>query len=320
MSETLPTGLFARWQYALKPGSWSKLFVPAFFGQCIGAAHLRRFDIVCLAAGMALTFLILAFVVLMNDYADREVDAIKRRMFPTGCSPKTIPDGILPASRVLFGALLAGGLALGLGFYSEGWLNRPQVGLATALALGVFVAYSLPPLKLNYRGGGELLEGIGVGFALPWLQAYVQGGLGAFDLAWLPRAWPVLFGMVLLALASAVASGLSDEVSDRAGGKRTFTTMLGNAGARRFCELLVSFAAGAWILAGFFAEYIPLVVTLAPVLLLLFRLRQMWAASTDAVTNAFPAQAHYKNILHRAIGGTTELLGVSLFIERAFFS
>ncbi|MCA9616678.1 MAG: prenyltransferase, partial [Myxococcales bacterium] len=86
MSERLPTGFIARWHYALKPGSWSKLFVPAFFGQCLGAAHLRRFDLVCLAAGMALTFLMLAFVVLMNDFADREVDAIKRRMFPQGCS------------------------------------------------------------------------------------------------------------------------------------------------------------------------------------------------------------------------------------------
>lgn len=320
MSDRLPTGLFARWHYALKPGSWSKLFVPAFFGQCLGAAHLRRFDLVCLVAGMALTFLLLAFVVLMNDYADREVDAIKRRMFPSGCSPKTIPDGILPASRVLFGGLIAGSLALGLGFYSEGWLNRPQAGLATALALGVFVAYSLPPLKLNYRGGGELLEGVGVGLVLPWLQAYLQGGLGAFDLAWLPRAWPVLFGLALLAFASAVASGLSDEVSDRQGGKRTFTTMLGNAGARRLCELLVALAAGAWLLAGFVAEHVPLVVTLVPVLMLLYRLRQMWAASTDAVTNAFPAQAHYKNLLHRAIGSSAELLGVSLFVERAFFS
>jgi 4-hydroxybenzoate polyprenyltransferase len=320
MSEPLPQGALARWRYALKPGSWSKLFGPAFFGQCLGAAHLRRIDLVSLGAGMALTFFLLAFVVLMNDFADREVDAIKRRMFPRGCSPKTIPDGILPASRVLVGGLLAGGAALGLGFYAEGWLNRPQAGLATALALGVFVAYSLPPLRLNYRGGGELLEGFGAGFALPWLQAYLQGGLGAFGLAWLPRAWPVLGGLVLLALASAVASGLSDEVSDRAGGKRTFTTVLGNAGARRLCELLVALGAGAWLLAGFFAEHVPLVVTLAPVLLVLFRLRQLWAASTDAVTNAFAAHAHYKNILHRAIGGGAELLGVSIFLERAFFS
>src|SRR5690606_10913535 len=145
MSERLPTSPLSRWRYALKPGSWSKLFVPAFFGQCLGAAHLRRFDLVCLAAGMALTFLLLAFVVLTNDFADREVDAIKRRMFPSGRSPKTIPDGILPASRVLLGGLVAGGLALGLGFYSEGWLNRPQVGLATGLALLLFAAYSLPP-------------------------------------------------------------------------------------------------------------------------------------------------------------------------------
>ena len=39
-----------------------------------------------------------------------------------------------------------------------------------------------------------------------------------------------------------------------------------------------------------------------------------------AWTLAFPAQAHYKNLLHRAIGSGAELLGVSLFVERAFFS
>lgn len=319
MNDALPTTSYQRWRHALKPGSWSKLFVPAFFGQFLGAAHLGRLDLVPLAAGMALTCLMLAFIVLVNDFADRDVDAIKRRRFPSGGSPKTIPDAILPAHRVLAAGMLAGVLALAFGFFAEGWLNRPQAGLATALALGLFAAYSLPPIRLNYRGGGELLEGVGVGFVLPWLQAYLQGGLGAFDLAWLPRAWPLLIGLVLLSLASAIASGLSDEVSDREGGKRTFTTTLGNPLARRLVELCVALAALAWILAGFFATHVPLVVTLAPVLWLLVRLRELWAISPDAVTNAFAAQARYKAALHRGSWRATEALGALLLFHRMFF-
>ena len=40
----------------------------------------------------------------------------------------------------------------------------------------VFVAYTLPPLRLNYRGGGELLEMLGVGLALPLYNVYLQAG------------------------------------------------------------------------------------------------------------------------------------------------
>ncbi|MEB3327874.1 MAG: hypothetical protein VKQ33_01435 [Candidatus Sericytochromatia bacterium] len=37
------------------------------------------------------------FIVPLDDWADARVDRLKREMFPTGCSPKTIPDGVLPA-------------------------------------------------------------------------------------------------------------------------------------------------------------------------------------------------------------------------------
>lgn len=315
----LPRTPYQRWRHALKPDSWSKLVVPTYLGQALGAAHLGRLDLVPAFAGFVFTYLALTFIVLMNDVADREVDAIKRKRFPHGCAPKTIPDGILPASRLLLVGLAAGASAIGFAYFAEGWLNRPGLGLAAALCLALFVAYSLPPLKLNYRGGGELLEMLGVGLALPWLNAYMQGGLGAEGLAWLPRAWPVLPGAMALALASAVASGLSDEVSDRKGGKTTVTTALGNPMARRLTEGLVALGALGWLLAGVFAEHVPLVVVLAPVVLLTFRLRQMVQQSTRAVTNAFGEQAVYKAHLHRGIWRATEVLAGSLLVHRLFF-
>ena len=319
MADRLPKSAYGRWRYALKPDSWPKLFVPATFGQALGAAHLGRVDVVDYAAGMALTFLLLAFIVLMNDWGDREVDAIKRRRFPHGCSPKTIPDGILPAGNVFLGGLLAGAGALAFAWVGEGWLGRPLLFEATAGCLGVFVAYTLPPLKLNYRGGGELLEMLGVGLLLPWLHAYLQGGLGVESLPWLPRPAAVLPGMAALAFASAVASGLSDEVSDRLGGKRTFTTLLGNPAARRLAELSLAVGALAWLLAGLFAEHVPLVAAAVAGAVVLFHLRRVVRQSTSAVTNAFEAQKVYKQHLHAAVWQGARTLAVLLLLIRLFF-
>lgn len=315
-----PNTLYARWRYALKPASWPKLFIPAVFGQALGAAHLGRVDLAPAAAGMVFTFLLLAFVVLMNDFADREVDALKRRAYPHSGAPKTIPDGILPAHQVLFGGLGAGALALGFAAYSGAWLNRPGFGLAGGVALLIFAAYSLPPLKLNYRGSGELLEMVGVGFLLPWINAYAQGGLGAESLAWLPRAWPLLIGFSFLALSSAIASGLSDEVTDRRGGKRTFTTQYGNAMARGTLELLLPLSVLAWVATGLFSPHVPLVAVLPASLWVLYHWWRLQAASDDAITNAFEAQAKYKGILHRGIWRGAELLGGALVVHRLFFS
>jgi len=314
----LPTTFTSKWRYALKPASWSKLFVPAWLGQALGMAHLGRVDIPPALVGMALTSLLLAFVVLMNDWADREVDRIKRRMFPRGCSPKTIPDGILPPHQVLGAAVLAGTAAVACGYWAEHWLNRDGIGLATIGCLSIFVAYSLPPLRLNYRGGGELLEMLGCGFALPWLHAYMQGGLGAESLAWLPRPWGVLPGLMMLCLASAIASGLSDEQSDRKGGKRTFVTMWGNPLARRVCEALVLGGAIAWLLAGIFSEHIAVLAVLPAVGLVLWSLRGMMTESTNAVTNAFQGQARYKLHLHTAVWRGARTLAICLVLYRVF--
>ncbi|MCA9535379.1 MAG: UbiA family prenyltransferase, partial [Myxococcales bacterium] len=148
--------------------------------------------------------------------------------------------------RIMFAAagLLSLALAMVAAFAAEQLLARPWAGWAALACAGIFGAYSLPPLRLNYRGGGELLEALGVGVALPVWNAYVQGG------AALPLVlWDLLPAFATLSLGSALASGLSDEVSDRRGGKRTFTTWLGNP---RVCRAVLSstlVAAALFVLA-----------------------------------------------------------------------
>lgn len=289
--------LSQRWWYALKPASWPKVFMPALLGQAVGAASAGRVSTGALAFGALWMLADVSFIVLLNDWGDREVDTLKRRMFPQGCSPKTIPDGLLPAGALLGAGLGAGAVALLLAWGAGVALGRPLLLPLAALCLLLFAAYTLPPLRLNYRGGGELLEMLGVGGLLPALHAYAQCG----DVAppWLRALIP---GLWALALASALASGLSDEESDRAGGKRTFTTTLGNAATRRAVAGLWGLGLLLWLGVPCLTADVSSAKWVVPALLptLFFGVRFL-RRSPAAVTNAFGAQAAYKLELHRAL-------------------
>jgi 1,4-dihydroxy-2-naphthoate octaprenyltransferase len=283
----------ARWIFAAKPASWPKLLVPFVLGQAIGLAgapSIRAF-----AIGLAFTVLDLLFVVFLNDYGDQKVDAIKRAMFGARSSKKTIPDGILSSRALLAAGILAGVAACATAFVGQAWLARPWLGALGILALAIFAAYTLPPFKLNYRGGGELLEMLGVGVVLPWIHAYLQSGsLFAPGLALLP-------GFALLCLSSAIASGLADERSDARGGKTTFVTKFGNPIARRALEAIGFAGACTWALTGFFGSALPWWVCAIPAMIAFWYLGAAIASSEAARTDAFAAQKRYKEALHRAI-------------------
>ena len=281
------------WTQAAKPASWPKLLVPFALGQAIGLADGEP-SLAGFAFGLAFTVLNLLFIVFLNDWGDREVDAIKRRMFPAS-SPKTIPDGVLPAHRLLLAGILAGLAALGLAVLASAVLDRPWFVPLAALSLCVFVAYTLPPLRLNYRGGGEFLEMLGVGVLLPWTQSYLQGG----ELL-APGLW-LLPGFTLLSLASAVASGLSDERSDRAGGKRTFVTAFGNRVGRRTVEALTMLGALAWAATAMWCDAMPVWVAGPGALVAFWYAGATVSESGRAQTDRFAALRRYKAALHHAI-------------------
>ena len=291
----LPQTLTARWLYAIKPASWPKLLVPMTLGQAIGIHAVSSFHPLSLLLGLLFTLGLGLFIVLLNDWGDQKVDTIKRELFPSGCSPKTIPDGILSARALLIAGLLSGLFAFLIALFAQTHLTIPFLGLGAAICLLTFVAYSLPPLRLNYRGGGELLEMLGVGALLPWWNAYLQSG------ELFPPTLLLLGGFVALSLASALASGLSDEVSDRLGGKTTFTTLYGNAAVRRAVTFCLYTALMLWIAIPFLLDELPFWSTLPALLLLFVYTARLERLSPEATTNAFKAQGHYKLCLHKAI-------------------
>jgi 1,4-dihydroxy-2-naphthoate octaprenyltransferase/chlorophyll synthase len=309
----VPKSSLARWTYALKPASWPKLLVPALFGQALGATAERGFDTLALGWGLAFTSFGLAFIVLLNDWGDRRVDAIKRQMFPEGCSPKTIPDGILSAPAVGFAGVVLGCAALLVAAGAQRSLGRPFALPAGLGCMLIFVAYTLPPLRLNYRGGGEILEMLGVGIALPSYNAYLQaGGVSV-------TSWPWIAGFALLSLASAAASGLSDEQSDRIGGKRTLASTFGNAAARRLSETCVILGASVWLGASLLApSWVSPWASIPALIILAWNFVRLRKVSDEAVTNAFRAQGAYKLHLHRAIWHSTTVAALVLWLQPSF--
>lgn len=302
--------LLARWRFALKPGSWPKLLVSAALGQAIGISATGRVDPVALAFGGVLVVFHLAFVVLINDWGDQEVDAIKRRLMPELCSPKTIADGVLDARSVLLGGIGAGALVLALALSAELWLGRPGLTIGAAICLLLLVAYTLPPVQLNYRGGGEVLEMLGVGFGLPWLMAYLQSGVAS------PRGMVVLPAFALMCLASALASGLADEPSDRLGGKKTFATMFGVSAVRQAVEGLMLGAILVWAALPTLAPGVAQIWMTAPVVLVMaVDYRELRKGSRLEPPEEDMTHSTFKRRLHDCIWRGALILSVTLVLS-----
>lgn len=304
-----------KWQYAFKIGSWPKILVPFLVGQGLGAATAGTFSWVAFLSGSIFAVMGVIFIVLINDYGDSRIDRIKRSMFPDGCSPKTVPDGILPRRQLLIAAIIVAIIGFSAAFIGGYVLGREELlyyGILCSLVIGL---YTLPPLKLNYRGGGELLEMAGIAFILPLFSAYMQAGTWAID-----GRIQVLIPYAALAMASAVASGLSDEESDIVGGKQTIVTLLGNHHAKKIVGWLVLLGAAAFVAISLLLQdpLLPFWVILIAVALMLYHYTQMRQWMEAAQTNAFKQQKIYKAHLHRAIWHPLSLMALYL-IGRSLF-
>lgn len=312
----LPRTRLERWRYALKPASWPKLLAPMLLGQALGVHAAQRtgqFSLrhasFVLLWGVVLSLVNLATIVLLNDWADRDVDALKRRMFPDAGSPKTIYDGILPAKQLLFGGLASGIATLALGVVGAVYVGTPFVILLVLSGLVCFWAYSLPPLRLNYRGGGELLEMLGVGVVFPWIFCSAQGR------SWGSAELVLLIGFAPLALASAVASGLSDEQSDRRGGKRTLVTTLGNPSARKLIRGCLPLSA-VLLFVGVALSPLATWLVLPLVAAVLLGWWAVARADVGADTGAFRRLGELKRVLHLAIWGSQLLAALLVLLTR----
>lgn len=189
-----------------------------------------------------------AFGHLVNDWTDLAVDARagKRRRLAS-----------LPTSGRL--AVTGGALALAV----APWWALPPSPAARALfaaELLLFLAYSLPPLRLKERGAAGLVADALYGQALPMgiVVFLFPAVAGRAPLAAAPAAALLVWGMVK-GLCDALAGQIEDRRADRRSGQHTFVLALGARPAHR---LLVVFLLPAQLLA--FAVALLALAPLAP--------------------------------------------------------
>ena len=180
--------------------------------------------------------------VLINEVVDLPSDRNNRFFSPFTGGSRVVVEGLLSLRELRIGivAALAGALA------GSAWLLTltPASTSAVASVLGVMailaIGYTAPPLKLCYRGLGEL----DVAFThsiVVILCGYVFLG-GAWNDA---QPWLLSLPLLLAIMPSITLSGIPDAEADAAAGKRTLAVRLGQRGALMVCLIFTLLAAGA---------------------------------------------------------------------------
>lgn len=235
----------AAWIQATRPLAQINIAVPLLFGQALAFATLGRFSPALLYFTGVFGVLVQLVIVFVNDFADRETDRANTTFSRVSGGSRVLPEGKLTPAALRSGALVAlGALAVvSVGLALAGRPLAPIFALAAALLVW---AYNHPPLRMAYRGHGEVLQGLGTGVVLPLLGYYMQAGtLAGFH-------WPVLVPLLLLGYTGNILGALPDFPSDRASGKLSYPVRRGQYLARRHALELLAMAAAlsSWVLPG----------------------------------------------------------------------
>jgi 1,4-dihydroxy-2-naphthoate octaprenyltransferase len=206
---------------AARPLAHANIAPPILFGQALAWATTGHFSWSALVIAQTFGVIDHLVIVFANDYADRDADRLNTAPTPFSGGSRVLPDGEL-APRTVRNAAIAS--AVSLVVFSM--LAMPALVPLAIVALALIGAYSYPPLRLSYRGGGELLQGLGVGVVLPLVGAVAQGArIDAHVLVCLVPTF-------VLGVAGNVLTSIPDESADRAGDKRSPAARLGGERAR----------------------------------------------------------------------------------------
>ncbi|MCC5886082.1 MAG: prenyltransferase [Gammaproteobacteria bacterium] len=275
------------WLQASRLPSQTYLFLPLLLGQLLAWRVTGEWGWLVFVLVQAFGVFDQLYIVYANDVADEDTDRDNATATLYSGGSRVLVEGALSSAALQRAAWIMAGLAVAsaalIGMVAGHWLPLPLA----VLGIGLLWAYSFPPLRLSYRGGGELLQTLGLGAVLPLLAFSAQtGDLGGFP-------W-VLFAVLLpLNLATAIATALPDVASDARANKRTLVVKYGLGPARRFILVL---AAGALVLHLLFVHD-ALAMADIPVL---------WALGVPALALLIATALH-----HRADPGTRTL---SLFL------
>jgi 4-hydroxybenzoate polyprenyltransferase len=200
--------------------------------------------------GYGFLFFLEVTTVFLNDYFDFESDRHNQHAGPFSGGSRVLVEKQLSFGEMRAGIATAAGLTL---LFAALLLWRTPASSAVTLALLVAAAlltlgYTVPPLRLAYRGAAELDVCLTHSVLLVFCGYLFQGGAWRDALPWLLSVPLFLAGIPSITLA-----GIPDRIADSAVSKRTLAVMLGARRAALFAllaTLVSALAAALWQFSG----------------------------------------------------------------------
>ncbi len=233
----------AAWVDVLRLEYQGDNLVAWFTVQALALASGAEFSLLWLGLGLAMLITAQCAVELLDGYHDFKQGAhapkTAGQQVWTGGSG-VLAEGRLEPKSVNRAAWTLGAVAMAL--LATTFLRTGLIGmLVGAIAIIASIGWAMPPLKLSYRGLGEITVAIVAGPLLAeqaWMLA-----TGTFD----TRALWIGVPFGALELSMALMHGISDRVKDAEVGKRTLIVRIGDRRAAIAHGLALAAAFGALI-------------------------------------------------------------------------
>ena len=214
----------------MKPITW----IPLIWGVVCGAASSGNYtwtleNFLMAAACMLLSGPLMAgYTQTINDFYDREIDAINEPYRP-------IPSGAISVPQVVTQILVLLGLGLALSFGLDRWVGHEFPIMLCLTIGGAFLAYiySAPPLKLKQNGWlGNYALGASY-IALPWWAGHALFG----QLNWTIVILTLFYSLAGLGIA--VVNDFKSVEGDRQLGLKSLPVMFGVNTAAWLCVIMI---------------------------------------------------------------------------------
>lgn len=224
------------WVQAARPLAHANIAIPLLVGEVLGWATTGQWDLRLVALTHVAAVLDQLFIVFANDVADEASDRENGEATLFSGGSRVLVEGKISPGALRRASWGAAAALLGVAAFMALGLARPLLFPLWVVGVALLWAYSYPPLRLSYRGHGEVAQGLGLGVVLPVVGYYtVAGTLDGLS-------WQALVPLFVLGFAGNINTALPDARADAATDKRSWPVRYGLSRARKHALQLFGLA------------------------------------------------------------------------------
>jgi 1,4-dihydroxy-2-naphthoate octaprenyltransferase len=234
------------WLAMLRLQFYPMTFIAYTIGALAAAARTGTFNHAVFWLCYLCIFLMEALTVFSNEYFDFASDRANKNAGPFTGGSRVLVDGRLKFTELRTGVaittllLFAAGLSL---LQVVSTLSLSEMMMLLLVAAAMTVGYTVPPIKLVYRGLGEINVGITHSFLVIVCGYAFQSGVWTASYPWL-----ISIPLCLATLPAIILSAIPDHDADKAAGKRTLAVLLGPHTAAAVAGVFAVLAAASALL------------------------------------------------------------------------